>query len=273
MRRVLGFLLIVRGLAPILIVLVIGLATYLIVSDVRDTVEDSVTAIEDAASTLGDSMAGIGEQFTAVGEAFSDLLDRLRIDIALPEININVPSTISVPVPDIDVTWSSNRTIRYPSGISFDTVSILGFNLIPVGISIDWSNFTVRYPTGIDVGTTTVTVNVAALRNAIDSLTNAANDALAALLAPIEQVFAVFDPAFESLGELVDGLETVVDSVEEVASETSALITGVRDMIGRWAGVIVLAALIVLVLVVLTFAVQMVDDVVRGWRMVRGLPV
>lgn len=260
MRRVLGFLLIVRALSPFLILLVLAVAGMIILRDLRvemdepiriiQTEVDSLSGVvEDARDDLNTVQREISELVTAL-EAFNpaNLIPDLSGTISIPSLTI---PDVTVPIPDI------------PNGVSISTssISIAGVGLTyPTGISVSTRNYTLAIP---DISSFNITIP------GLDLLSSAIESALA----PITDIFNVFEPAFASINALNETLQQVPDSMDAITTQGEALLNGVRDVFLRWGQTLTIVLVVLAVLVVIYFGVPFLDDFTRGLRMLRGLPV
>lgn len=259
MRRVMGFLLIVRGLSPFLFLAVLALAGLIILQDLRAEMERPLATIQREMDTLQTVVDDARTEFEDVQTNVNELisaLDAFNPANFLPDLTgvIRIPSLtipdVTIPIPDI------------PDGvsISYSSVSIAGVNLsYPSGISIATRDYTLAIP---DIGAIDITIpGLAAL-----------GDALEAAFAPITEVFNVFKPMFASINALNETLQQIPESFSAIGESGEALIDGVNGVVTRWSQTLLMVMVVLGVLAVVYFGVPFLDSFTRGLRMVRGLP-
>lgn len=260
MRRFMGFLLILRALSPFLFLAVLGIAGLIILEDLRAELEPPIQTIQDELDTLNNIVAQTQEDFEDVQREVTDLVSALEAfnpANLIPDISgvISIPSLtipdVTIPIPDV------------PNGvsISFSSINIAGVNIsYPSGISIGTRNFTLAIP---DISAFNITIP------GLDLL----GDAIAAVLAPITEIFEVFTPAFESINDLNETLQEVPKSFETITAEGEALVRDVGDVVARWSRTLAIVFVVLALLTVIYFGVPFLDAFHRGLQMIRGLPV
>lgn len=253
MSRLLGLLLIVRALSPILILLVIAIAVAVILGDLRAAVDEPIQNMKSEFDEIRTTVEDVREDFETVAAEITEVVDALQ-SFSLPTIIPNIPDFFSIPSLDIP-----DLTVPAP------TVSV---QMCSVSIGV-----TISYPCGLTVGTRNITLaipNIPSFNVPMPAL-GALDDALRSALSGITGIFDVFDEAFASIGELSETLQAVPDSFNAISAETQALLDALRDLLVKWGSTLSLVLIILAVLVVIYFAAPILDDLRRGWRMLRGL--
>ncbi len=255
MNRLLGLLLILRALSPILILLVIAVAVAVILGDLRAAVDEPIQNVKTELNEIRTTVEDVRQNFEDVTSAVTEAVNELQ-SFSIPNLIPNIPDFFSIPsldIPDLSVP------------VPTITVNMTSLDLGPA---------TIRYPSSITVGTRTVLLtipNIPSFNVPVPGL-GALDDMLRNALSGITSVFDVFDEAFASIGELTDTLQTVPDSFNTISIETQALLDGLRDALGRWGSTLTIVLVVLAVLMVIYFAIPMLDDFRRGWRLLRGLP-
>lgn len=259
MRRVLGLMLIIRAFAPFFVLLIMAVAGLIILNDLRSALELPIEVIQTEIEDLQGVADDIREDIAAVEDTANDVIEALQI-FDLSVIIPDIPLDISIPnlsIPDVNV-----RVPDVPDGIdvSFDSINVAGVNLYyPDGISVAMTNLSLDMP------------SIPAFDIPIPGL-SALDDALRAALAPLTEIFDVFDPAFVAIADLNDSLQTVPDSFTAIADEGEAIIDGLKEVVRKWGRTLMIVFILLALLMINYFAAAFLDDVMRGWRMMRGLP-
>jgi len=255
MKRLLGLLLIVRALAPLLIVVVIAVALNVVIQDIHRVLDKPIQTIQTEMVGVKTAVDGVKGDIGAVGRDVTTVVNRLQ-GFSIPNLIPNIPNSIriprlqmpalSVPVPtDVQIQTSSVNigvTITYPSGITIRPRNI------PIGIP-DIPNIDIPVP---------------GLSSLADALRNA--------LAPITDVFKDFNKAFGSFNKLNQTLQPLPDHLNAIVNQGQSMLTGLQQVVARWEGTLVIVVAVLLILVVIYFAVPSIADFNRGLRMLRGLP-
>ncbi|MAS36541.1 MAG: hypothetical protein CL610_21230 [Anaerolineaceae bacterium] len=254
MGRLIGLLLILRALAPVLIVLIIGGTVAVVLGDVQAAVDPPLTVIRTEMAEVRDTVEAAGENIEAVSDEVTDLVSVLgsfNLQIVIP----NIPANLSFPSLDLP-----SVNIPVPS------VSMRTTTTTIAGVSI-------TYPSGLNIGSTTFSLNIPNIPSfsvPLPGLSQLDND-LRAALSGVTGVFDTFDAVFDSVGDLVGTLGQVTDHVSAITEQTDQMTQSLRRVMGRWQATLMIAVLAVLGLVLLYFGVPILDDFRRGWRMLRGL--
>lgn len=259
--RVLGAFLIVRAVTPLLVILVLAVAGSMILADVWDVLEEPVGLINDGIEAMQATVAAVQDDFAVVVAEIQDVVDLLG-QFQLPNLNVTLPTSLdipafSIPVPDVSVSWRT-ASIRYPSGLGFSWSS---------GLSITWSNFSIRYPSNISVGISNLSIDPPNISlPGLSQLGGAIRSAFSA----VSGVFNVFDSAFASLGQLTESVQILPQQISAIVQAAQQGFENVRAVAVRWSGILAVVTIIILVLVIIYFAVPMLDDLRRGWRLLTG---
>ena len=253
-RRISGLLLMVRALAPILIVLVIGVAGWIVLSDVRAAVDPPLATIRGEIGEIRETVGAVRDDLTAVNAEITSLVSALQA-FSIPNLIPNIPGNLSFPSLNIP-----NVNIPIPS-VSVRTSST---NIAGVNIS---------YPSGINVGSTSFNLdlpNIPGFSVPLPGLGDV-DDLLRSGLSGITSVFDAFDTAFSSIGDLNATLQAVPEHFSTITTQTENLVTNIRGVLTRWGETLLIVMVILLALVMIYLGVPLLDDLTRGWRLLRGL--
>lgn len=254
MSRFLGLLLILRALSPILIVLIIAVAVSIILGDLHAAVDEPIQNMKTEFDEIRTAVEDARQDFEDVAREVTDVVNELQ-SFSLPNLIPNIPDFFSIPSLDIP-----DLTVPVPT--------------ITVNTSrIDLGPATITYPSSITVGSRNVTLtipNIPSFNVPVPDL-GALDDALRNALSGITSVFDEFDEAFASISVLSETLQMVPDSFNAISTEMQALLDGLNGLLVRWGGTLATVLVVLAALVVLYFAVPILDDLRRGWRMLRGL--
>ena len=259
MGRLLGLLLILRGFAPFLIVLIVGFVLSVVINDLEAAVARPVATMRAEGEDMTDTFTAIGQELNGVITDVNAVVTTLN-SFSLPNLLPNIPTQINFPslsIPSVSINVPNPANIQ----VTTSSISLLGQS--------------VSYPTGISVGTTSLNLNfpaIPALNVPLPGMQQV-NQALDDVLDEIDGVFDVFDPVFSSLSELGTSLRILPDSFGIITTETQTLITNVQNTFNGWRQTLFTAVALIFILIVIYFGVSFLDDVTRGWRMLRGLPV
>lgn len=86
----------------------------------------------------------------------------------------------------------------------------------------------------------------------------------------IEDVFRPFGDMLTSISALGQPLQAVLQHFRAALDQIDTLTGQLRAVINRWGGLISAVVILILILVVIYNLVPTIDDLARGWRMVRG---
>jgi hypothetical protein len=270
MSRLLGLLIILRALAPILLVALIVLTVNNVVADLRLAVEEPLDRINDQAEVLRGTFDEAKTAYQQVETRVTTVVNSIRqLPNLIPDISaiITIPAiTLPDPVIPLPTFQVTNFTLRYPSGINFSSVTILGFS-VPSGLNITWSN--VSIPT-ITTGVNNFRIdlpNIPAFNVPIPGL-----DIIEAALGEVTGVFDDVSNAFKEVTDLGTILNVVPDEFNQLIADGNQLVRSVREVGVRWESnvrTVILAAVILFVVIYVTSFLEALD---RGWRMLLGLP-
>lgn len=253
--RLSGLLLILRALAPVLIILILGGTLAIVLGDVRTAVDAPLEQIGGEIQNVRETVDAARDDIEAVNAQVTTLvgaLNNLNIPNLIPNIPANLqfpsfnPPAMNIPVPTVSMQTSSTTI----------------------------AGVTITYPSGLTIGSTTYSLNIPELGSFAVPLPGLSqvDDLLRSALSGVNGVFGSFRTAFSSVSELVGTLQLVPDHITTIAEQSELLATNLRAVIMRWAETLLLVMVILLVLVIIYIGVPMLDDLTRGWRMLRGLP-
>lgn len=254
LRRLMGLLLVIRALAPALIVIIVAVGFGVILADLRAATAAPIRGINTAMGEMGTALETVKTDLDAALAEISDLAALFQ-GFTLPNLIPDIPNNIRIPslnLPDITVPVPTNAVI------TTSTVNI--------GVNI-------TYPSGVRFTTTNLTLVVPDLPNVdipVPGL-GALDTALRNALAPLTNIFDALDTAFDSIGALTTTLRTLPDSVQAIVDDGELLLNSIDRVLANWAGTLATVALILLILVIIYFAAPALDDLRRGLRMLRGL--
>ena len=252
-RRLSGLLLMLRALAPVLTVLIIGITLSIILGDVRAAAEKPIQSIQAEIGDIRGTVDEIRDDIEKVNNDITALVSDLA-DFDLPNLIPNIPGslsfpslnlpTASIPIPTVSVRTSSfsvgNLTLSYPSGL---TIGSRNFSLnIP-----DIPGFSVPLP---------------GLGQLDDALRNA--------LSPLTGIFDAFNRAFSSIGTLNVTLQRIPDHFTTITDAGEQLMLNLWGTIARSSQMLLIVIVVLLGLVIIFFGVGLLDDLTRGWHMLMG---
>jgi DNA anti-recombination protein RmuC len=102
----------------------------------------------------------------------------------------------------------------------------------------------------------------------LGGLANPVND----LFRGIERVFRPFGDMLTSISALGQPLQAVPQHFRAALDQIDALTGQLRNVIDRWGSLIIAAGVLILILVIIYNIAPIIDDLARGWRMLRGSP-
>lgn len=254
-RRISGLLLILRALSPVLIVLIVGGTLAIVLNDVRAAVDPPLQTIRGEIQEIRTTVDAVREDISAVNEEITGLLNVLG-SFSIPNLIPNIPSSLQFPNLDIP---SAN--------IPVPTVSMQTSSITIAGVNI-------TYPSGLNIGSTTFLLDFPAIPSFSVPLTilGQLDDALRSALSDVTDVFDSFTTAFDNISDLNVTLQLVPDHVNEITAQGELLLNSLLRVLAKWGETLLLVILALLVLVIIYFGVALLDDLTRGWRMLRGLP-
>ena len=254
-RRLSGLLLMLRALAPVLIVLIIGVTLSVILSDVQAAAEKPIQNIRTEIGEIRGTVDEIRADIETVNNEITALVGDLT-DFDLPNLIPNIPGNLSFPSLDI------------PSvSIPIPTVSVRTSNFT-VG------NLTLSYPSGLTIGSRNFSLNIPDIPGFSVPLPGLGqlDDALRNALSPLTDIFDTFKQAFSSIGTLNNTLQLIPDHFTTIADEGEQLMLNLWRTVLGWGQTLLLVIVILLALVVIFFGVGLLDDLTRGWHMLLGHP-
>jgi hypothetical protein len=253
--RLSGLLLILRALAPVLIVLIIGGTLAIVLADVRAAVDEPLERIGGEIQAVRSTVDAARDDIEAVNEQVITLVSALT-GLNIPNLIPNIPANLTFP------------TLNPPAiNIPVPTVSMRTTTTTIAGVSI-------TYPSGLNIGSSSYSLDIPDIGGFPVPLPGLSqvDDTLRSALSGVNSVFGSFHTAFSSVSQLVDTLQLVPDHMNTIAAQGEQLAANLRAVVMRWGETLLLVTVILLALVIIYFGVAVLDDLTRGWRMLRGLP-
>lgn len=263
LSRLLGLLLIIRGLSPLLVVGVIAVTGALLVNDVQAALQEPVAAIRAEL-----------DQVTATVENI-----RGQVDVAsqrITQVTHQVTSFVTTAGSNIDAIVTQFRNLLTPINDAIAGVRS-ALNVVKSGLDgfISAANTVVQ---ALNFGCPTLrpciqlpTIPRLELPNLLPDIEPLAA-AVRSAFAPLQQIFVDFQPAVESIRQLSVALQGVPDTFRRIGAYGQQLIDGVNSAVTEWGTILAIVVVILIALTINYFAVPLVDNVTRGWRMLRGQP-
>ncbi len=254
-RRISGLLLILRALSPVLVILIVGGTLAVVLNDVRAAVDPPLQTIRTKIEDIRTTVDSIRDDIEAVNTEITGLLSVLG-NFSIPNLIPNIPANLQFPSLDIP-----------SASIPVPTVSMRTSSTTIAGVSI-------TYPSGLNIGSTNFSLDFPAIPSFSVPLSvlGQLDDDLRDALSGVTDVFDSFSTAFSNINELNATLQLVPDHVNEITSQGELLLNSILRVLSGWAETLTLVMLALLVLVIIYFGVPLLDDLTRGWRMLRGLP-
>lgn len=253
--RLSGLLLILRALAPVLIVLIVGGTLAVVLADVRAAVDEPLEQISTEIQAVRSTVAALSDDIAAVSQQVTTLVSALN--------GLNIPNLI----PDIPANLTFPTLDPPPINIPVPTASMLTSTTTIAGLSI-------TYPSGLSIGSANFSLNIPDLGGFSVPLPgfSQVDDLLRSALSGVNSVFSTFRSTFTSVNNLMGALQLVPGHMTTITEQGELLASNLRAVTMRWAETLLLVMVILLVLVIIYFGVPVLDDLTRGWRMLRGLP-
>lgn len=263
LRRLSGLLLIIRGLAPFLVVIVIAVTGRILIGDVEAAVQEPIRAIETEFNNI-----------KAVVETIKTDIDDVKQKATA--VVGQVQSFISGVTGTINNVTQQIRTLLNPINAAISAAkSAVGAIQSALQTFINAANSVVQV---INVGCPTLhkCINLPTIPNLnlpnlvpdIQPLVNAIETALS----PLKGIFDDFAPAIQSIQALSTTLQSLPGKFNNILDDGGQILNGLRGVVARWGNTFLVALIILAALTLIYFAVPLVDNVARGWRLLRGLP-
>ena len=291
MRRLTGLLLIIRALAPILMVIVIVLTLSGLTSALQQVVDARAASIRTEVATLQAAIDSAKAQFETFKTQAEALGVRLRA-FRLPNILPNLPLNISFPrldIPDfniqiptgVNVTWTNGSATasEWIDGTCHDVVTHLPWPLSAIVETVcdagSWVTRTVnfQYPSGVTFRFGNFRINFPAIPQftiPMPDVFGLIRDAVGSLFGGVRDIFRAFDRATAAIRVAGDAVRDLGDGLTQAYDTTRGLLTSILAVLTRWGSVIALVLVIAAAVVVLTTFTVMLDDFTRGWRLLFG---
>ncbi len=262
-RRLFGLLLIIRGLSPVLVVVVIAVTGALLLNEVQAALQEPVAAIHnelDQVSATVDTIRG-------------------EVDVAkqrITQVSDQVTNFVGTVGSNIDGIVAQFRAVLKPINDAVGGVrSALGVVKSGVDGFVSAANSVVQV---LNVGCPTLrpciklpTIPKLELPNLLPDVEPLAA-AVRSAFAPLQQIFADFQPAVESIRQLSAALQGVPDTFKRIGGYGQQLVSGISSAVAQWGTILAIVVVILLFLTINYYALPLIDNVHRGWRMLRGRP-
>lgn len=291
MRRLTGLLLILRALAPILMVIVIVLTLSGLTAALQRVVDARAASVRAEVAALQESIDVAKAHFEAFKTQAEALGARLRA-FRLPDILPDLPLNISFPridIPDFNiriptgvrVTWSNGSATasEWIDGACHDVVTWLPWPLDSIVETVcdagSWVTRTVnfQYPSGVSFTFGNFRINFPAIPQITIPLPDVfglIRDAIGNLFGGVRDIFRAFDSAAAALQTAGDAVRVLASGLSTAYDTTRGLLTTILAWLTHWGTLIVVVLVIVVGLVVFSTFATMLDDFTRGWRLLFG---
>ncbi len=259
MRRLLGLLLMIRGLSPFLVLLVIGIAGAIMYGDLRAATAGPIESLQARIAEAREAIDAVRNDIDAVVDEVSDVVAALQ-NFSLPDLLPDIPDNISIPrltIPAINVPLPD--------------VTSLGFTMC----SLDVGVADLPYPCDVSMSTFNFRLDIPDIPSFNLPLPGLGqlDDLLREAFSPITDIFAVFQPLFAGINSLSESLQVVPEAFTAIVEAGRTMVSDVSQVLTQWGQTLLVVFVALAVLAVIYFAVPLIDNVTRGWRMLRGLPV
>jgi hypothetical protein len=263
LNRLFGLMLIIRGLSPLLVVGVIAITGALMVNDVQSALREPVAAIRTELDQVSATVGTIRGQVDVASQRITAVTNQVTTFVGSVGNNINSIVT-------------QFRNLLTPINDAIAGVRS-ALNIIKSGLDgfINAANSIVQI---LNVGCPTLrpciqlpTIPTLQLPNLLPDIEPLAA-AVRSAFAPLQQIFIDFQPAVDSIRQLSVALQSVPAAFARIGQYGQQLVSGVESAVADWGTILIIVVVILLVLTLNYFAVPLVDNVTRGWRLLRGLP-
>lgn len=268
MNRLIGVFILFKTLAPVILVVAGALTINNIFGDLQAAINPPLQVINQRAESLQQNFETAQTQFATLSTRINQVVSRVSDlpnliptipgNFTMPSISIPAPNSLTVPT----VSWTS-VTLRYPSGIDFDLVTILGFLNVPTGFSVTWSTRSI--PT-LTASTTTVPISIPSIPSFTVNLPGL--DLVRSAVNFLRTTFDRVSNAFDSLNVLGSTLEGMGEDFNAIVSQTSTVLVNMRDTGARWAGQVALLLLATVVILGIIFALTILNNLRIGLHMI-----
>jgi len=264
-RRLLGLLLIIRGLTPFLSIWVIWLAGTLVIGDVEAAVKEPVQNIQAAIDDVRSEVAALSAKIKDVKNQVDVVVSQVRSFIetakATVEGVVQTARNLLNPLKDI-LSGFLNEVNQFRNGAQ---------SFINEATSWVTDIANIGCPTLYDC-ITLPSLTIPSLTFPILPDVQPLVDTLSRALAPLGDIFGAFDPVVRGIQDLVSTLQNMPPKFEQLLADGHALVTGLRDVVVKWANTLLIVVVVLFVLALIYFAVPLIDNVRRGWRLLWGEP-
>ncbi len=272
-QNLLGFLFVVRGVTPVLALLIIVWVTVSFFNDLRTTVRPQVQVIQTEITHLEDISTEAEQQWETLQNDITKLtsqIDKFHMPNLLPDlpeklaIPLNIPDP-TIPIPSgVDLKW---KTASWTESVRVSE-SKWGF----FGKALNWVTKqvgkTATYPSDLTFSTTDLSVeipnaNLPDLEIPMHLLKEPLG-LLEGIFGPIENVFDSFNPVFSRLEKVKVHAEVIPNRLQTVALKGVNVLTLFLNTLGEW----FIAVLAILGLfIVISLVGSMVTDLSYGLRL------
>lgn len=277
MRRLIGIGYMLRGIAPIAAVIMVILLSGGCINSMERVFDERSRIIQGDIAAIEDNLDDMSDEINVINDVVGDVsrsIGNLRNLIPNIDANITIPTIpldeISIPIPDVDIGFSSSGSIRYPSGISWETTRILGIP-VPTGLSVTWSTWGgFQYPSSIDV--TTTDFQLPAIEGfdftipGLNQLGNFLDWLVDAVFGDIIDVFDAFAAFSESVGDLRGSMDTFFTDMGDS-------VTAFGDVVLEYSTSLLILVIVLSTIFILSIALWILDSVRVGWLMFTGKPL
>ena len=262
-RRLYGVLLIVRGLSPFLVLVVISVVGGILVNDVQVAMREPLQAIEGEFNNIKTQVE------TAQGY-LNEVRQRAEV------VAVQVQSFVASIAGTINSATQQINGLLQPINAAISGVGS-ALNSIRTALQA-FINAAQPVLSAINLGCPTLhpclslpTIPSLSLPNLVPDIGPLVN-ALRTALSPLQRVFDDFGPTIEGIKNLGATLQTLPGKFGNLLNHGNQLLTDLRGVISRWASVLGIALVILAVLTLVYFVTPLIENVTRGWRLLRGLP-
>jgi phage-related protein len=265
LRRLLGLLLIVRGVTPFLIVAVIAIVGGLVIGDIQAATREPIQAIEAEFNTIRTNVDTLKSNVDIVVQKADAVVTEVQAFVATATTSINdAAQQVSDLVKPINTAISGIQSALngVKSGLqAFVDAASSVWNVLKTGC-----NFIPGCPA-------LPSIPAIPSLNLPDLLPDfgPAVHAIQTAFTPLQNIFSDFGPVVQGIQQMGATLQSLPERFNTITAQAGELLNGVRDVVGRWGSIFATAVIILVVLSIIYFVTPLIDNIRRGWRMLRGL--
>ena len=269
-RRLLGLLLIIRGLSPFIVIWVILMAGTLLVDDVQAAMDAPLRNIQAEVANIQSAVKTVQANIDAV---------RQRVDVVVNQVQSFVKTAQNTFVTVRGKIASLVAPINEVINRTSDVIRVINAGVRPLvnvinslsGAVISAINLICHNCLGGPYNLPDLSYVVSTLRNLLPNL-GSINQLINNALSPLSSIFNEFGPAVQSIQALAAELQKLPPKFDALVGHAGDLVNGVRSVVVKWRDTLLLVGGVLFVLAVIYFAVPLIDNVTRGWRMLWGMP-